>query len=119
MINAERLRNRILILSLSRLPPQPRLLRKWDEGEGEIPRAKLTLLSWKMCCSLSRTALQGNHILKVKPGNVFPERTKPISWTQNTVVLLRPGTKTRTMKGGQAAQLFPWLEKQMLFCKSS
>lgn len=33
MINAERLHNRILILSLSRLPPQP-CLRKWDAGEG-------------------------------------------------------------------------------------
>lgn len=40
---------------------------------------------------------------------------KPVSWTQNAVVLLSPGTKTRTMKEGQAAQVFLWLEKQMLF----
>lgn len=56
-----------------------------------------------MCCSPSRRALKGNPALQVKPEKVFPGRMKPISWTQNTVVLFRPGTKSRTMKEGEAA----------------
>lgn len=59
-----------------------------------------------MCCILSRTAPKGN------PENVVPGRMKPIAWTQNTEVLLRLGTRTKTMKEGQAAQVFALLEKR-------